>query len=461
MRSPATGLIVLAIAVASPPASTHAQDAEAEHGESVGEAATEGGRDELVEVEETPTDPLAIDELDEFDEHFADEPDPLAIAAGCDPVSLLVEPEVIVVGCRDRIVALAPRTLEVRWRAELRAELRWVERGVDGAILAITEGGAASPCDEAEPVRVVAEGASCAGRTVRTEHDRAWVRLAPYVRVAPGEALAFFVERPTGLEGVATGAVRSIEDGVAEVEVGLGERVPEGALALRTRATEHDIAFPRRTGGRVLLRGAVDALVPFDGAPGGLVAIEGAWFLDAPVVLRTGIAPIAWGVRDTHGIFAMLGYASAGLDLEWVELSVGIAASTINQRPRGQATYAVAPLLGVRVGAEEGLSFAAQLFFTVDDVGVDLGAGRLRLTLPLTRGHRLIVRADVGRHGVLRVDAGLRTYLVGAGDRASIALGFFVGLAHVFYQRVCPVGECSRISVLAPSVGVELDWSPG
>ncbi|MBX3274859.1 MAG: hypothetical protein KF729_31635 [Sandaracinaceae bacterium] len=458
MRSVATTRFALALAVASAAGVGRAQDAA---------TTPDAGGDERTNLEgSAPGDgapsaaPDERDERDEFDAHFADEPDPRAIAAGCDAVSVIEGPDVVVVGCRDRLVALAPGTLEVRWRADLREALRRVERGVDGAILAITPTGIASPCDDAEPVRVTAESGTCAGRVARSERDRAWVRPAPHVRLAPSEALAFFVDGAGGLERVATGTVRALVDGAAVVELGLGERVPDGALALRTRATDHSAWFPPRTGGRVLLRGALDALVPLDGAPGGLVALEAAWFLDAPVVLRAGVAPIAFGVRDTLGIFAMLGYASAGLDLEWLELSLGVAGTTINHRPRGQATSAFAPLFGVRVGAEEGASLAAQLFFTIDDVGVDLGAGRVRLTLPITRGHRLIFRADVGRHGVLRVDAGFRTYLEGAGDRGSIALGFFAGVAHVFYQRVCPIGECSRIAVLAPSVGVELDWSP-
>ncbi|MCA9605003.1 MAG: hypothetical protein KC619_05390, partial [Myxococcales bacterium] len=299
-----------------------------------------------------------------------------------------------------------------------------------------------------------------AGTVARSVADRAWVRLAPAVHLGAGDALAFLVEGPDGLDRVATGRVTDITTDAVEVELGLGERVPTGAIALHVPEPDLRLWTPPRIGGRLRLRGALDALVAFDGAPGGLAAVEAAWFLDAPVVLRAGIAPVAFGVRADRGIFAMLGYASAGLDIDWLEVSLGASVLTLNERPRGQATWAFAPLLGLRLGAEEGMSLAAQLFFPIDDVGVSLGAGRLRLTLPLVPGYHLVFRSDIGRHGVLKVDAGFRAHLQGRGERDTVTLGVFVGIGHVFYQRVCPIGDCSRVMVLAPSVGLELDWSP-
>lgn len=299
------------------------------------------------------------------------------------------------------------------------------------------------------------------GEVTRSERNEVEVRLSMEgLASAEGDALAFRVVEPEGERRIATGCVERVEDGTAFVRVGVGERVPVGAQARSIPATDHSLVLPSRIPDLLTLRGSVDGLIPIDGGGGALMTLEAAWHLDAPILLRGGLAPLGLGGRDADGILVALGYVSAGLDLDWMALSLGVAATTFNRRLGGQTTVAFAPMLGAQIGAAEGLSLDTQFFFTFDDVGVDLGVGRLRLTIPLVPEVRLVSRADIGWHGALRVDGGVVFFVQGRGERGSVALGLFAGVGHMFYQKVCPFGPCPILGVTSPTLGLEIDWRP-
>ncbi len=317
-----------------------------------------------------------------------------------------------------------------------------------------------SLCGDDAFAHVTGSQGPCSGRVTRSDRDRVEIEAAPLTRLSRDQSVAFYVYGPEGERRVATGVVTQVPGESATVLIGLGERVPVGARAVQVDAVDHSLWVVPRIADRFVMRASLDGLIGFDGGGGAMLTADAAWHLEAPVVLRAGLAPLALGGRGDTGIFAGLGYASVGLDLDWMELSLGVAGTSVNRRARGQATGAFAPVLGARVGWSEGFSVEGQLFLTIDDIGLRLGVGRLRLTFPLTPGHRLVFRADLGRHGVVRVDGGVIVFLDGRGDRGSLALGFFIGGGELSYQSVCPFGVCGRTSVLAPTLGIELDWWP-
>lgn len=283
-------------------------------------------------------------------------------------------------------------------------------------------------------------------------------RLVGIERDEEGEIVVVTVRRSR----VPLGATEAPRPASAPAGAAADEEPPPAEPTRLLRAGEHALWTPPRVGGRAVLRAGVDGFVPVGTGGAGMLTIDGAWHFEAPFVLRFG-APLALGASGNGlgGVFAGLGYASAGFDIDWLEISLGAAVTTVNERPRGQATEAFAGLLGLRLGWADGFSAEAQLFFTVDDVGLDLGIGRIRLTLPVSpRGARIVHRADVGRHGVVRVDVGPVFFLEGRGGPGSFALGLFGGFGHLYYQRVCPFGACARAIVVSPSFGIELDWRP-
>ncbi len=343
------------------------------------------------------------------------------VALGCEGVALLRDGARLYVACGARgvvVLSLADPTAPV------------VEgyRDFGGDVVALFSGGG----------RVWAQIARIEARPIDAALDASTAQLQsnptlPPVPAAPANALT-----PPGYADLA--APSGARDGFAPLAA------PAGGV---------DLIMPERVGGIWRVGASADLFLPIGTiGVGGLLDAYVTRHFDGPFMLRAQISPLAFALVDTGGGSAFGAHLLFGLDTQFLELALGVGASTTDA-----ADSAFSLLQSLRIGALDGLHLAVQTDVFVLDKQFEFGAVSGSLQIPVKEGWWLLLRGGGGPMGFAFGDVGVRYRVSGDGGAGSFFLQGMLGGVALFGGYVCSsTGYCSSQDSGGPALGVGVEW---
>jgi len=268
---------------------------------------------------------------------------------------------------------------------------------------------------------------------------------------------------------VAVGEVTTLSPGFSRVRLGVGERVPLGALAriVSDEATATRVA-PPRLGGLWEVGFMVRPFIALDDLGGGVLLdgsvgyrFEGAFHLEA------ALQPLAYGTgADKPAITPVAAYLKASYDLALFEAGFGVGGETVYDTDfgtePGSGTLFVQQL---RFGAVDGLkldmSSRVVLFESQFHFSGFLGTGQI----PVGQRSWMLFRGGGGGSGFGFGELGVRALVKGNGDRGSVFFTGIVGGLVVFKTdtTVCRQPtfefECTdTVTYAGPMLGAGAEW---
>jgi len=268
---------------------------------------------------------------------------------------------------------------------------------------------------------------------------------------------------------VAVGEVTTLSPGFSRVKLGIGERVPVGALA-RVVADEPTAvrAGPPRLGGLWEIGFMVRPFIALNDLGGG-VLLEGSvgYRFESPFHLEAALQPLAYGTgADKPSIAPVAAYLKSSYDLPLFEAGFGIGAETVYD-----VDYGTQPGTGtlfvqqLRFGAVDGLKVDVMsrmvLFHSRFDFSGLVGASQF----PVGQSSWLLLRGGGGLSGFGFGELGVRVLAKGNGDRGSVFFTGTLGGLGVFETEtyVCKEPtfeyECTHtVSYAGPMLGAGAEW---
>ncbi|HEX6244585.1 MAG TPA: hypothetical protein VFZ61_26885 [Polyangiales bacterium] len=277
-----------------------------------------------------------------------------------------------------------------------------------------------------------------------------------------GDSVEFYTESGDNHQEtpLAVGEVVRASRDDAQVQVGLGERVPNAAAARpTTRHKTRSLVAPPRAGGVMLLEGGVVPYLPIGAlGVGALANLAFTYLGERPFYLRAEIAP-AGGViaSGTNGV-VFAAHALGGYDHTFFAVGVGVGLllgshSILADDYEAYGTDAVFSFKqSMRLGTRDGLNLRVDTSFALADrqwhFAYTEGSGQI----PLGSRTWLILSGgggEVGRfvHGSL----GLRRMVRGNGGSGSLFVKPSVGMVGI--ER-----KDSSTMDAGPAVGIHLEW---
>lgn len=313
-----------------------------------------------------------------------------------------------------------------------------------------------------------------------------------------GQHVELFVERTVDLGGgssatreqrVAIGVVAAVGEGRAEVELGLGERVPAGAMARPTSAplTASMFVSPRLTD-LWELRFAFRPFLALGTVGFGMVDdLRATYRFEAPVALHLVLEPAGVGIADDGNILALAGNLVATYDSALFEVGLGLGWSAVNgdlgwgadeasaggdyEFKRVKDGFSLAQL--ARLGAVDGLNITILNSFLLYDDKFNYGGTRATVQVPVSERLWFIAAGGGGSSGYAFGEIGLRVLVAGNGDHGTVLLTPTLGGAALFgeTEESCQVwnsstqtnepGTCvTDIDYGGPMVGIAVEYRP-
>ena len=328
---------------------------------------------------------------------------------------------------------------------------------------------------------------------------RVIVASPPDAPLERGAHVELFVEHPVDLGGgagatreerVAIGRVSAAGDGRAEVELGLGERVPPSALARPTSAplTASMFTSPRLPG-LWDLRFALRPFLALGTVGFGMVdELRATWRFEAPVAVHAMVEPLGLGIADAGNILALAGNVVVTYDSALFEVGLGLGWSAVNgdlltssyDSGSGTGSYefkrvkhglSLAQL--ARLGATDGLNLSIFNSFILHDDEFKYGGTRVSVQVPVDERLWFVMTGGGGLAGYAFGEIGLRVLVTGNGDRGTVFLTPTLGAAGLFGETEvsCTVwnptlgqeeaGTCTQdIDYSGPMVGIIMEYRP-
>jgi hypothetical protein len=297
------------------------------------------------------------------------------------------------------------------------------------------------------------------GRVVRVQPGEVVVDVGEAQGLGPGVRVEFAVvthfdvadetvqERTT----VAVGVVKAVSERFAVVTLGIGERVPLGALARPVDApVTARRAAPPRLGGLWHAGFMLRPFVALDDYGGGFLADASIGYrFETEIHLEAVVSPFAYGTAENKPSAVPFGaFVKASYDSDIFEIGFGIGGETVKDTPLGvESGSGILLVQQMRLGALDGLLLNieshAVLFHSEFDFSGLVGRGQI----PVGRRFWLLFAGGGGSAGYGYGEMGVRALLRGNGDRGSFFFTGTVGGMGVFENRT---EVCREVDFTAP-----------
>lgn len=276
-----------------------------------------------------------------------------------------------------------------------------------------------------------------------------------------------FVERR---EVLAVGMVRAVSEDFSRVELGMGERVPVGALARWvTRNPTRSRAAPPRIGGLWHTQFMARPFVALEDLGGGILLDAAVGYrFESEFHVEAAISPFGWATGENNpSVTPMAGFVKASFDSHLFEIGFGFGGSTVHdvQFPtRSGSGFLV--MQQVRIGAVDGLDLDIQSHVTLFHSRFTFSGMVARGQIPMGQRWWFVLAGGGGSAGYGYGDLGVRALLRGNGDKGSFFFTGTVGGVGVFenLNAQCGDGEtfefgCDDEVVYAgPTIGAGGEW---
>lgn len=436
---------------------------------------------------------------------------------GCDPLGMMPHGDRVHVACGadgavevalgPPLAVVARRTYEgavtghfllegAVWVRLARVEARPLIAG--GALPAPGPGAITGPVAPAVTPPLPTPSASARLPLLERHAGRVVIDAPAELDLTAGQHVELFVEREVDLGGgakatreerVAVGRVTAVGQGRAEVDLGLGERVPAGAFARPTKAplTASMFVSPRLTD-LWELRFAFRPFLALGTVGFGMVDdLRATYRFDAPVALHLVLEPAGVGVADDGNILALAGNLIATYDSALFEVGLGLGWSAVNgdlgwssedasgagsfEFERVKDGFSIAQL--ARLGAIDGLNVTVLNSFLLYEDKFNYGGTRATVQVPVDDNLWFIAAGGGGSSGYAFGEIGLRVLVAGNGDHGTVLLTPSLGGAALFGEteescmvwnpstQVTEPGTCiSDIDYGGPMVGIAIEYRP-
>jgi hypothetical protein len=268
---------------------------------------------------------------------------------------------------------------------------------------------------------------------------------------------------------VAVGEVTTLSPGFSRVRLGVGERVPLGALAriVSNEPTATRVA-PPRLGGLWEVGFMVRPFIALNDLGGG-VLLDGSvgYRFESDFHLEAAVQPLAYGTgADKPAITPVAAYLKASYDLPLFEAGFGVGGETVYDTDfgtePGSGTLFVQQL---RFGAVDGLKLdmtsRVVLFESQFHFSGFVGNGQI----PVGQRSWMLLRGGGGGSGFAFGELGVRVLVKGNGDRGSVFFTGSLGGLGVFETdtSVCKEPtfefECTdTVTYAGPMLGAGAEW---
>jgi len=276
-------------------------------------------------------------------------------------------------------------------------------------------------------------------------------------------------ERALHREVIAVGVVSAASDRFSRVRLGIGERVPKGALArVVDREPSHTRVAPPRLGGFwevAFLARPFLAVSEFGG--GFLLDATTGYRFESPFHLQAGLEPFAYGTgKDKPTLTPTAAFIKASLDLPMFEVGLGLGVETIYDTTIGTRPGTGTLLLQhARIGALDGLNLEGKSDVVLFHSSFQFAGFVGTLQIPVGETSWVLMRGGGGIAGYGYGEMGVKVLLRGNGDRGSVFFTGTLGGAGVFetWDSVCSQPDfsfpCTQSVVYAgPMAGAGAEW---
>ncbi len=328
------------------------------------------------------------------------------------------------------------------------------------------------------------------GKVVEWDVGAVVIDLGTEHGIARKDAVELFVEQPVEMgDGqtavrervVAVGAVVAVSEGRARVDLGLNERVPEGAKARPTdRKPTATKARPPRVGDIWQLQFNLRPFLALGTFGFGTVSDASlVRRMEDPISIHLRLEPLGLGFSDDGDIVAIAGDVVVAYDTDLFEIGLGAGWSAVSDDiarveydDRGDPTGTVEHVhhgLSIaqvaRLGALDGVHLAVHNNFLFFHGEFHYGGTVGQFQLPITGRAWMIVRSGGGRAGYIFGELGLRVLATGNGDRGSFFITPTIGAATLFDEKERDCGDppypstcVESVSYGGPMMGVGVEW---
>lgn len=290
---------------------------------------------------------------------------------------------------------------------------------------------------------------------------------------------------------LAIAPIDSLSENRAELNLGINERVPAGALA---RPTDRERTTSRLTPPRLPgLARLSFTLRPFLAlgtvGAGSLSEASAAYQFEGPWTAEILVDPLAVGFSRAANLLAVIGTAIVSYDTTPFQVGIGVGTTTINStayQSGGSDTGGFGAELGfaisqkVRLGALDGIHIQLVNNFFLYDGAFRYGGTAGGAQVPagsIGKSSWIVARGGAGFAGHAFGEVGLKVLARGNGDHGSIFFVPTVGLAQLRGTREVdcgsgpevPLGEpapsgdrtCyAEVSQGGPMIGFQIEWRP-
>jgi hypothetical protein len=328
------------------------------------------------------------------------------------------------------------------------------------------------------------------GTVLKFENRDVFISLGTNDGFKKGDSVEFFErldveltnENTTKDETVALGKIKSITANRSVIEVELNQVIKEGTSVRHSREEFKPNYFnPARNPG---LTEYVMTVRPFIalGALGGGAIVDASVThrFEFPMAIQFSLSPLGLAATNEGGTgtFAAHGFVTYDARVFQVGLGAGLSRFDLDDLPSeifvGQTipeTTAIGFSVGqfVRLGAHDGLNFTATTNFVVRNMEFDFGGMSGSLQVPMSQllaDTWFIVRGGGGVPGHVFGEVGLRTLILGNGNKGSFFITPTLGAANLTAQEYgpCDFGEAEQcrdsVDYGGPMVGATLEWRP-
>jgi hypothetical protein len=276
-------------------------------------------------------------------------------------------------------------------------------------------------------------------------------------------------ERAVRRELVAIGIVRGASPGYSRVRLGIGERVPVGALArVVFREPTRTRVAPPRVGGFWELGFLARPFLAVGKLGGGfLVDATAGYRFESPFHLVAGLEPFAYGTgRDAAALTPASVYVKGSYDLPMFEVGLGIGTETIYDTtvgtPPGTGTLL---LQHARIGALDGLNLEGKSHVVLFHSSFEFSGFVGTFQIPVGESSWVLMRGGGGIAGYGYGEMGVKVLLKGNGDRGSVfftgtlgGVGVFETLGTTCVQPDFSFPCTKSVSYVGPMAGAGAEW---
>lgn len=274
---------------------------------------------------------------------------------------------------------------------------------------------------------------------------------------------------------LAVGRVTAVSESRAEVDLGINERVPQGALArLTSKELTEEPLLPPRLGDIWEIEFMVRPFLALGTLGAGSVGhLSATRRFESQMALQFNVNPLSFGVAEDGNVLALGGDANLAYDTRAFAIGLGAGAFSIHhdgwERTEESQDVAFGLTQVARLGARDGLNLEARNAFVLVDGEFEYGGtdGSVQVPLDIFSSNTwLIARGGGHISGDYYGEVGLRVLVHGNGDRGSIFVMPTLGGAAVegSEEVACPDYESERTvcydehSYGGPMVGFGMEW---